>query len=717
MPLFGPPNVTKLEAGRDVPGLIKALRHKEVGAMAAAALGRLGDPQAVEPLIAALQTRDSAVRNHAARALGQIGDARAVEPLIAALQGGSWDLRGAAVQALGQIGDARALEPLVAAMQARMDERMRQAAAKALGQIGDVRAVEPLVATLPDPYPDVHRAVAEALDRLGWKPGRDEAGALYWIAKRDWDRCVESGAAAVKPLVALLWGGDKLVGQAAARALGQVGDARAVEPLIDALVRGNDAMRQTCAAALGQIGAPAVEPLLRRARGGLALLGQEERTGARAAGPVLRQSLQALGDSWRVHIATALRQLGQAAVEPLIAALQGGDGDLRQAAAWALGLIGHRRAVEPLIAAFWREDIDVRQAVVEALGEIGDPRAVEVLCIALRAPQRDLRQAAVQALDRVGWQPDRGVAGAAYWAEKREWDRCIQIGAAAVEPLVVALGDQDWGVRLAAAGALGQIGGTPAVEPLITALGDVHRDVRRTAAAVLGPVGARLESAALREEIVEFLALALEDQEPDVRQAVAEALGQIGGPPAVEPLVAALRDAGLDLRGVLVQVLDRLDWQPDRGVAGAAYWAEKRGWDRCIQIGAAAVEPLIVSLGDRDVCPAAGQALTRIGAPAAEPLVGLLCGGVPWACDVASGVLEQIGEAAVEPLLAALSNQRKAARRGAALTLVALYRRGQMGEQARQRILAARETMATPHNDHYPPSDCGHTDVGIGIAL
>ena len=60
---------------------------------AAGALGQLGDARAVEPLIAALADRDSAVRVSAAGALGQLGNAQAVEPLIAALADRDSDVR------------------------------------------------------------------------------------------------------------------------------------------------------------------------------------------------------------------------------------------------------------------------------------------------------------------------------------------------------------------------------------------------------------------------------------------------------------------------------------------------------------------------------------------------------------------------------------------------------------------------------------------------
>jgi DNA repair photolyase len=69
---------------RDVNGLIKALKYDDPNVRydAAKALGRLGDPRAVEPLISAL--RD--VCKSAAEALGKIGDSRAIEPLISVLE-------------------------------------------------------------------------------------------------------------------------------------------------------------------------------------------------------------------------------------------------------------------------------------------------------------------------------------------------------------------------------------------------------------------------------------------------------------------------------------------------------------------------------------------------------------------------------------------------------------------------------------------------------
>ncbi|RMF83541.1 MAG: NACHT domain-containing protein, partial [Nitrospirae bacterium] len=83
---------------------------------AAEALGKLGDPRAVEPLLQALGDESRGVRRAAAEALGKLGDPRAVEPLLQALGDRYSDVRLAAAEALGKLGDPRAVEPLLQAL-------------------------------------------------------------------------------------------------------------------------------------------------------------------------------------------------------------------------------------------------------------------------------------------------------------------------------------------------------------------------------------------------------------------------------------------------------------------------------------------------------------------------------------------------------------------------------------------------------------------------
>lgn len=143
---------------RVVKRLIPILKDGERGARecAAKALGVLGEPLALEPLIAALKDTYY-VRREAAKALGLLRDTRAVKPLVSALNDEEHLVREAAATALGRLGDLRALEPLIAALGDKGDPIFggydeptcaRYSAAKALGDLNDPRAIEPLRALL-----------------------------------------------------------------------------------------------------------------------------------------------------------------------------------------------------------------------------------------------------------------------------------------------------------------------------------------------------------------------------------------------------------------------------------------------------------------------------------------------------------------------------------------------------------------------------------------
>ena len=169
MPLFGPPDVEKLKAKRDVPGLIRALGYQkdprgDVRKSAIEALGVIGDARAVAPLVVVLSGQSRSVHQAVIEALAKIGDPRAVEPLIAVFRDDRRydyrEVRKSAVEGLGQLGDARAVEPLIAALR---EEWVRVAAATALGQLGDARAVAPLLAILKNQNGDVRQAAAKAL--------------------------------------------------------------------------------------------------------------------------------------------------------------------------------------------------------------------------------------------------------------------------------------------------------------------------------------------------------------------------------------------------------------------------------------------------------------------------------------------------------------------------------------------------------------------------
>ena len=186
-----------------------------------------------------------------------------------------------------------------------------------------------------------------------------------------------------------------------------------------------------------------------------------------------------------------------------------------------------------------------------------------------------------------------------------------------VEGLIKALGyKKDAKIRSGAAVVLGEIGDTRAIEPLIPALQDKLVVVRANAAEALGKI--------CDTRAVEPLIAALQDNDKDVHKIAAEALGKIGSP-AVEPLIAALQDSSEYVRSDAAEALERIGWQPDQDESGAYYWIVKQQWAKCVKMGAPAIEPLIAALKDFWVRNAAIEALGKIGdAAAVKPLVSLL---------------------------------------------------------------------------------------------
>ena len=81
------------------------------------------------------------------------GDSRHVPELIAALEDENGNVRRLAASALGKIGDPRAVEPLLTLLASESKPQVRQYAIKALGKIGDPKARAALerIASAPQP--------------------------------------------------------------------------------------------------------------------------------------------------------------------------------------------------------------------------------------------------------------------------------------------------------------------------------------------------------------------------------------------------------------------------------------------------------------------------------------------------------------------------------------------------------------------------------------
>ncbi len=374
--------LAQIRGGRAAELLIAALKdeHVQVREQAVIGLGIRRDERLAEPLIAALTDRDWQVREQAAIALARINDERAVESLLKALRDSEWVVREQAARSLGTAGQERAVEPLINALQDQ-HEQVREAAAKSLGIIGDRRALKPLHQALQDADEQVRKKAAEAL------------GLFKQI------------------------GGNSSMSMNALRSL----DPRE---------------RAVAACALGRLGAVDAIPAL------ISLLGDDT--------PIQPIKCWDIGDwsparhtfkqeSPGEQAAIALASLSQPAVEPLIAALNNGNPNVRRNAAWAIGEIrgglrtNRTDAVDPLIKTLSDEDSWVRMAAAFSLGEMRPSQATE--------------------------------------------------------SLIATLGDADWMVRRMVARSLGEMKARAAVERLTSlSLHDEMEPVRRSAAWALGEI-------------------------------------------------------------------------------------------------------------------------------------------------------------------------------------------------------------------------------------
>ena len=175
-----------------------------------------GEPN-IHGLMAELENGDAETRSQAVVALAMSGELAAVEPLIATLKTHSNpEVRWGAIQALWRLGDMRALEPLIATLKGDEQSHIRRVAAYALGQLKDERAIEPLIAAFSDEIKGVGVTASLALAELG--------------------------AAAARPLVALLYQGDEHSDEVE-RALQMMNDNEAIHPLLALLKEPDSRLR------------------------------------------------------------------------------------------------------------------------------------------------------------------------------------------------------------------------------------------------------------------------------------------------------------------------------------------------------------------------------------------------------------------------------------------------------------------------------------------
>jgi len=291
----------------------------------------------------------------------------------------------------------------------------------------------------------------------------------------------------------------------------------------------------------------------------------------------------------------------------------------------------------------------VKEPVLGALVKIGAP-AIDPLIVGLRGRSSWDRARAAEALGRIGWQPGMDESGAYYWMSKGEWGTVAGMGSTALNPLIAALKDSDWDISRKAARSLGRIGDVRAVDPLIATLGSDHLCAEARDALV--GIGA---------PAVEALIAVLKDGNWKMRDEAASLLGRIGDARAVEPLVVALEDEDKDVRRVAARALgwlgDSRAVEPLKHALPSPDGAtERAAADALVAIWSPAVDPLIAALKSKHqpVRVSAAEALGKLGdVRAVAPLIAALEDGTLGLEAVEA--LGKLGDSrAVEPIVAVM---------------------------------------------------------------
>jgi len=255
----------------------------------------------------------------------------------------------------------------------------------------------------------------------------------------------------VEPLIEVLNDEDADVRGEVVRTLGAIRDDRAIEPLIKTL---NDECREIrgwAASALTKIGFSAVDPLI-------AALDEDNNN-------IRMNATWALG-----HIENSAEK----AVAPITGVLDDDNDEVRFYAAEALGIYMDKRTVLTLLDSLRNDhDESVRWKIIEALGFIKDKRAVNPLTEALANEDAGIRRKIVEVLGFLG---DKGAIVELLNSLKYDEDPGVRWRAAeslrhldeelAIGPLIVALNDEDAGVKRKAVQLLGRIGDQRAIQPL-----------------------------------------------------------------------------------------------------------------------------------------------------------------------------------------------------------------------------------------------------------
>jgi cyclophilin family peptidyl-prolyl cis-trans isomerase/HEAT repeat protein len=351
------------------------LPHTGVKRRVIVALGRIGYPLGINPLIDVLNSsRDPELRALAAFSLGQIGSSYAVTVLLGKVENAEEDplVRARAAEALGKIASNKS-----------PSESMGDFGVKTIGEIL-VRLLPPLSEPVSPEKKLIGCMALTALLRLKSSASvepisaqlRSQSADLRWQAANALARIGEGLTPVVPALLAAAADPDSQVRAHAARALGVAKDTRAVEPLIRMLSDEQQGVVAEVISALGRIrDAKAVDPLV--------ALGQKElesyKSFNRAAGGVPPAK------SLLLLVGSALGNIKDPRALPFLKSARFADGHVGSSPEFevAVASLGEAAFFDiPNKVSFDKQDWAAMSAYAQGLGSVASDRSrVELLSL------------------------------------------------------------------------------------------------------------------------------------------------------------------------------------------------------------------------------------------------------------------------------------------------------------------------------------------------
>ena len=293
--------------------------------------------ESVDLLTKQMDEKDEGVRGGATEALGKVGDPAALDRLKTAMKSDTAQIRRIAIGSIALIADPRGEDALTEALTSQDDDNEARAqAAAGLGKIATPTALDTLFKTLTDDDLKLRSAAVAALARAGRPmasaPVNSAVISRLNAALNDSQESVRMGAAqtlqvigakeANAPLIAILKGNSSPeLKTAAANALGFEGNTEAVAPLVAAMSGDTGMVGEAAGNALSVIGSGATNALVEQlARGGTqsyaaALALAKQGTTALSALQKAAQSANPIAQRWS---AVALGSLGIAEARPAL---------------------------------------------------------------------------------------------------------------------------------------------------------------------------------------------------------------------------------------------------------------------------------------------------------------------------------------------------------------------------------------------------------------